>query len=233
MKKLFICLAMALVSLNIMADTDEKEYRTYVKNDHMVFYCTHQGITVIVDPTEDGLFEPHITIINESGHDFIFKPQQITVQAYAIPGNTFKGTRYRVERYLAKGDSSYFEKDKLKLYTPAKHAKKHSNTMWWSSFLTEMAVASIEAIGENDARQQYWNDVRREKRIDKDADDRQHEITRINEGYWRANTIFNGSEHEGFIGIKPIKSQFITLDIPVDGENFHFLIHNKKYEGGE
>lgn len=57
----------------------------------------------------------------------------------------------------------------------------------------------------------------------------QQEIKRIREQYWRANTIFDGEEHEGFIAIKPVKSQYLILDIPVNGENFHFIINNKKY----
>jgi hypothetical protein len=110
MKKLISSLLMAFVCIGAMAEQDTKEYKTYVKNDHHVFYCSHNGILVVVDPTIGGLFEPHITIINDSGHEFLFEPKKIKVSAYAIPGNTHKGTRYRTERFLSRGDTLCFEK---------------------------------------------------------------------------------------------------------------------------
>ena len=80
MNKLIIStLLMGFVCLGAMAEVDTKEYRTYVKNDHHVFYSFHNGIHVIVDPTVGGIFEPHITIINESGRDFVFEPQSTKV----------------------------------------------------------------------------------------------------------------------------------------------------------
>jgi hypothetical protein len=229
MKKLISSLLLAFVSVGAMAGQDTKEYKTYVKNDHHVFYCTHHGVHVVVDPTEGGIFEPHITIINESGHDFVFEPQKIKAYAFAIPGNTYKETRYRTERFVSKGDTLGFEKDKLTLYSPEKYVRKRSNSMWWSDFVGELIVAGVESLGPQDKDSQYWNEVRREHRIE-DAEDARHlEKARISEGYWRANTIFDNSEHEGFIAIKKVKTQYLILDIPVDGENFHFLIDNNKH----
>ena len=66
-----------MIGASVTAQTDQKEYKTFVKNDHHVYYCTHNGVTVVVDPTVDGLFEPHITIINESGHEFLFEPRRL------------------------------------------------------------------------------------------------------------------------------------------------------------
>ena len=230
MKKLISSLLMAFVCIGAMAEQDTKEYKTYVKNDHHVFYCSHNGILVVVDPTIGGLFEPHITIINDSGHEFLFEPKKIKVSAYAIPGNTYKGTRYRTERFLSKGDTLCFEKDELTMYTPEKYTKKRVNSMWWSDFLGEVLVAGVETLASTgDKRTEYWNDVRRDRRNHEAEAERKAERARISEGYWKANTIFNCSEHEGFIAIKPIKSQYIILDIPVDGENFHFLIDNNAH----
>ena len=221
---------MAFVCIGAMAEQDTKEYKTYVKNDHHVFYCSHNGILVVVDPTIGGLFEPHITIINDSGHEFLFEPKKIKVSAYAIPGNTYKGTRYRTERFLSKGDTLCFEKDELQVYTPEKYTKKRVNSMWWSDFLGEVLVAGVETLASTgDKRTEYWNDVRRDRRNQEAEAERKAERERISEGYWKANTIFDRSEHEGFIAIKPIKSQYIILDIPVDGENFHFLIDNNAH----
>ena len=101
--------------------------------------------------------------------------------------------------------------------------------MWWGSFLGEVLIAGVESLTTQDNHDRYWNDARREKRIDEDEAERRQELKRISEGYWRANTIFDGSEHEGFIGIKKVKTKYIILDIPVDGENFHFLIDNNKH----
>lgn len=221
---------MAFVCIGAMAEQDTKEYKTYVKNDHHVFYCSHNGILVVVDPTIGGLFEPHITIINDSGHEFLFEPKKIKVSAYAIPGNTYKGTRYRTERFLSKGDTLCFEKDELQVYTPEKYTKKRVNSIWWSDFLGEVLVAGVETLASTgDKRTEYWNDVRRDRRNQEAEAERVAERERISEGYWKANTIFDCSEHEGFIAIKPIKSQYIILDIPVDGENFHFLIDNNAH----
>ena len=221
-------LLMALVCSVALAETDQKVYRTFVKNDHRVFYCEHDVVTVVVDPTDGGLFEPHITIINESGREFVFEPKKIKVHAFAIPGNTMKSTRYRVERFLEKGDTLGFERDELCIYTPEKYSRKKTNAFWWNSVISEAVAAGIESIGNQDARTQYWLDSRREKRIDEAEAERKQEMKRISEGYWRANTIFDSSEHEGFIAIKPVKTKYLILDIPVDGENFHFLIDNNK-----
>lgn len=230
MKKLISSLLMAFVCIGAMAEQDTKEYKTYVKNDHHVFYCSHNGILVVVDPTIGGLFEPHITIINDSGHEFLFEPKKIKVSAYAIPGNTYKGTRYRTERFLSKGDTLCFEKDELTMYTPEKYTKKRVNSMWWSDFLGEVLVAGVETLASTgDKRTEYWNDVRRDRRNQEAEAERKAERARISEGYWKANTIFDCSEHEGFIAIKPVKTQYIILDIPVDGENFHFLIDNNAH----
>ena len=229
-KLIFTALLMGFVCLGAMAEVDTKEYRTYVKNDHHVFYSFHNGIHVIVDPTVGGIFEPHITIINESGHNFLFEPKKIKVHAFAIPGITMKDARYRVERFLERGDTLGFEKDELKLYTPEKYSSKRSSSMWWGSFLGEVLIAGVESLTTQDNHDRYWNDARREKRIDEDEAERRQELKRISEGYWRANTIFDGSEHEGFIGIKKVKTKYIILDIPVDGENFHFLIDNNKHD---
>ena len=95
MKKIIsLCLLMAYGCLSVMATQDAKEYKTYVKDNHRVYYCTNQGISIVVDPSPRGLFEPHITIINDSGHDFVFEPKEIRAYAYAAPGNTYKETRY-------------------------------------------------------------------------------------------------------------------------------------------
>ena len=229
MKRLISTLLTALVCAGAMAEVDSKEYRTYVKNDHHVFYCEHNGVTVVVDPTAEGIFLPHITIINESGHDFVFEPQKIIAQVYALPGNKSKSVRYRTERFLSKGDTLGFEKDRLKIYTPEKYKKSVGKSMWWANFLGEVLVAGLESATKPNESERLINDLERRERIREANAQRELEKERISEGYWRANTIFNNSEHEGFIAIDDVHSRYLILDIPVDGENFHFLIDNNKH----
>lgn len=220
---------MTLCVLNTIAEQDAKEYKSFVKNDYRVFYCSHQGICVIVDPTAGGLFEPHITIINNSGREFVFEPKQIKAFAYAAPNNNNKGTRYRVERYIERGgDVSKLEQDQLDIFSPEKYMRKSDNAQWWGNLFAESIVAGVEAIGPQDAQTRYFNQARREDRMAEANDERQQEFKRISEGYWRANTIFDHSEHEGFIAIKPVKSSYLILDIPIENETFHFVIDNKK-----
>jgi hypothetical protein len=229
---------MAMIGVSAAAQTDQKEYKTFVKNDHHVFYCTHEGVTVVVDPTQGGIFEPHITIINDSGQEFLFEPKKIVATAYGIPGNTYKKTRYRVERFLEKGDTLGFEKDVLKIYTPEKYIKEENKASWWASFIGNAVrtavVVGVDALADKDrtpeerAVNRLIERQESERFHQKMEDEHQQEVKRIEEHYWRANTIFNGEEHEGFIAIKPINSQYIMLDIPVNGENFHFIIDNKK-----
>ena len=239
MKKLFFSLMMAFVCGGAMAEEDTKEYKTFVKNDYHVFYCSHNGVTVVVDPTQGGIFEPHISIINESCREFIFEPQKITASAFAIPGVSSKSARYRVERFLAKGDTLGFDKDQLKIYTPEKYIKVENKANFWATLLVGVVNGAVK-VGANALRgddNRSPEERAADRLIEDKYDDRlyqemsnehQQEIKRIKEQYWRANTIFDGEEHEGFIAIKPVKSQYLILDIPVNGENFHFIINNNK-----
>ena len=101
MKKIIsLCLLMAYGCLSVMATQDAKEYKTYVKDNHRVYYCTSQGISIVVDPSPRGLFEPHITIINDSGHDFVFEPKEIRAvkpvkSSYLILDIPVDGETYR------------------------------------------------------------------------------------------------------------------------------------------
>ena len=229
MKKFVLCIMMVMAAVSVNAQNDTKVYRTFVKNDRHVFYCTHHGVTVVVDPTPGGIFEPHISIINESGHDFVFEPKRVTAEAFALPGNSGKSTRYRVERLLAKGDTVGLERDQLVIYSPEKYAKKVDRSMWWGDMLAELVVASVEHIGETSEYERSLNDERSVRRMEAAAVEREVEKNRISEGYWRANTVFSDEEHEGFIAIKQVKTKYLLLNIPVDGEVFHFIIDAEKH----
>ena len=240
MKKLISTLLMAFVCCGAMAEQDTKEYKIYVKNDHHVFYCTHNGVTVLVDPTVGGIFEPHITIINDSGSEFVFEPQKITASAFAIPGISSKSVRYRVERFLSKGDTLGFDKDRLKIYTPEKYIKAENRANFWATLLVGAIRGAVKvginaAVGDDNrspedrAVDRLLEDKYDDRFYQEMANEHQQEIKRIKENYWRANTIFDGEEHEGFIAIKPVNSLYVILDIPVGGENYHFVIDNNKH----
>ena len=105
--------------------------------------------------------------------------------------------------------------------------RKATSAYWWGNILTETIVAGVEAIGPQDADTRYFNEINREKRIDETSYNNKQELKRIEEGYWRANTIFDHSEHNGFIAVKPVKTSYLILDIPVDGETYRFVINNR------
>ena len=128
----------------------------------------------------------------------------------------------------------------MKIYTPEKYIKVENKANFWATLLVGVVNGAVK-VGANALRgddNRSPEERAADRLIEDKYDDRlyqdmsnehQQEIKRIKEQYWRANTIFDGEEHEGFIAIKPVKSQYLILDIPVNGENFHFIINNKKY----
>ena len=96
--------------------------------------------------------------------------------------------------------------------------------------LTETIVAGIEQLGPQDDVTRMENALDRRDRTNEFEKAHDEALKRIDEGYWKANTIFDGSEHQGFIAIKPVKTTYLILDIPVDGEMFHFVVDSKKYD---
>lgn len=230
MKKVFqLLLFMSLISMNTFGSDDLKEYKTYVKNDRLVHYCNYNGITVVVDVTEGGLFEPSITIINDTGHEILFEPQKIKAYCYAIK-NHGKETRNMLARYFDLGlDKSPLVKDSVVVYTYEKYFRKQKNNIWWGNMLASVIVGGIDAtIEPNTPEGRYWARAHQEEVLENGAVQRRYELQRINDGYWRANTIFDMTEHNGFIGLKKRKSDHIVLEIPVDGEVYTFLIDNRK-----
>ena len=107
---------------------DTKEYKTYVKNDCLIHYCNHKGVTVVVDVTEGGLFVPNISIINNSGHEIIFEPKKIKAYCYAVKDYS-KETRSMLTRYFDKGmDMTPLVKDSLMIYPYEKYKSKRNRS---------------------------------------------------------------------------------------------------------
>ena len=84
MKKIFLAFLLAVSFVTTATAQDQKVYKTYVKNDRLVHYCNYKGVTVIVDVTESGIFEPQISIINDTGHEFVFEPKKIKAYCYGV-----------------------------------------------------------------------------------------------------------------------------------------------------
>lgn len=227
-KNVFLTLLFVVSSINAMGQ-DTKDYRTYVKNDRLVHYCNYRGITVVVDVTGSGLFEPHISIINDTGHEILFEPKKIRAYCYAIK-NQGKETRNLLTRYFDQNvDKSPLVKDSLKVYTYEKYYRKESNAIFWGNVLASAIVAIADAVAEpNTPESRYVARAHQEEIMVEGEIRRRYELRRINEGYWRANTIFDMSEHSGFIGLKKRKTDHIVLEIPIDGEVYTFLIDNRK-----
>ena len=229
MKK--VILALLLVSTFVVSATaqNEKVYKTYVKNDRLVHYCNYKGVTVIVDVTESGIFEPQISIINDTGHEFVFEPKKIKAFCYAIDAQG-KSTRNMLGMYFDKKlDKSLLAKDSLRIYTYENYSRTQSNAIFWGNLLAQAMVATMDAIAQpNTPEARYWARAHQEELAATGEVTRAYELQRINEGYWRANTIFDMTEHSGFIGIKRRKADHVVLEIPVNGEVFSFLIDARK-----
>ncbi len=208
---------------------DTKEYKTYVKNDYLIHYCNHKGVTVVVDVTEGGLFVPNISIINDSGHEIIFEPKKIKAYCYAVKGHP-KETRNMLTRYFDMGmDMTPLVKDSLMIYPYEKYKSKRNSSMFWANTLVTVLVGTADAaLSKDTPDDRFWARKHTEDMIDEGEAQRGIEMQRIDEGYWRANTIFDMSEHSGFIALKKRKADHIVLEIPVDGEVYTFLVDNRK-----
>lgn len=227
-KTIFLTLLCAALFTGVRAQ-DTKEYKTYVKNDRLIHYCNHKGLTVVVDVTEGRLFSPNISIINDTGHEIIFEPLKIKAYCYAAKGHV-KETRSMLARYFDKGlDMSELLKDSLKIYPYEKYRKSQNNTLFWGNILATTLVGTVDAtLSKDTPEDRYWARAHIEEMNKEGEMQRHYELQRIDEGYWRANTIFDMSEHSGFISLKKHKTDHIVLEIPVDGEVFTFLVDDRK-----
>lgn len=63
----------------------------------------------------------------------------------------------------------------------------------------------------------------------KQQEDNAAAMKRVDEGYWRSNTIFPQTSHKGFIAIKKFKADNLIIDIPINGFVCHFEVLPKKY----
>lgn len=220
-----ICLNIIAVSAHA---ADGERVKTYVENGKLVYYCTIDSITVVVNPNLRGLFEPVISIINESGEEVLFNPEDIKAYTYVFPYIAEAPERYQLDDFfLNGGDTSELGKESLKIYPYKKYRKLSARNMWWGNLVTGMANAAVEgAIAGliNTPQARFYTSLHVSEFDSENRYRRQEELKRIDQGYWQANTLFPESENYGFVSIKSVKSDHLLLDIPVGNNVYQFFI---------
>lgn len=209
--------------------TDDKEYKYFIRNDKHVCYCTSGGVTVIVDPSPAGICQPVITIINESGNEFVFEPRDIKAYTYGIPKQKDIWERRHVKMWFDCGYSTdKLERDSLEVFSYEKYRRITSRTQWWGAFISNVILSAADGAVANDNNGLYWMIGRSERRSEQSSMQRNQILKQIDDSYWRTNTIFDGEEHHGFIVIKESLSDQLVLQIPVNGELFEFFVQDWK-----
>lgn len=204
------------------ADPDSAVYGTYIRNDMPIYYCRHRGVTVTLDVTK-GLDTPEISIVNEGEDEFLFDPLQIVVSNYMVKGAE-RIVRYKIGRFpFGKQDLAGLARDTLQIYPYNAYTRQVGRSSFWGDMLggivTDMAYSGND---NGDRVVRYLEDRRR-------RDENAAEIKRIDEGYWRSNTIFPHTSHKGFVAIKRFRGDNLVIDIPVNGFVCHFEVLPKKY----
>ena len=227
-KRLWMAAACLMLTIGANA-SDNKDYKYFIRNDKHVCYCTSGGITVIVDPSPAGICQPAITIINESGSDFVFEPRNIKAFTYGIPKQKNIWERRHVKMWFDCGYSpDKLERDSLEVYSYEKYHRLTSRNLWWGAFIGNVISTVADAVAASDKNGYYWMIERSQRRNEQSSMLRNKALKQIDDSYWRANTIFDGEEHYGFIVVKESLSDQLVLQIPVNGELFEFFVQDWK-----
>ena len=224
-RKLLVITLLLLSTAAVAIEEDGKEYKTYVRDGHPVYYCIFDGIGIEVYTRPGNLFEPHILITNMSGKDFLFEPKKIKAYCYAVD-NYPKETRNILKRYFdLKWDLSLLTRDSLQVYSKEEYRKTRDSQLMWNSILSLVMSSAIEgALVSNTPEKDYWIRLHGEANSAEGVTEWMSQVKTIDDDYWQTNTIMNMTSHRGFIGIKRRKADHIVLEIPVNGELFTFLI---------
>ena len=225
-KRMILAIAGLLLAFSMRAG-DVKEYKYFIRNDVRVHYCTCDGVTVIVDPSDGGICNPAITIINESGHEFLFEPRKIKAFSYAIPKQKDKWERHHVKMWFDCGyEPSLLERDSVTVFTYEQYRRRTSRNIWWGGFISTVGTSAVDAALIKDDYGKYLSAIRQENQMERNSAQRSQALRQIDENYWRSNTIFNGEEHRGYIALKDVLSDQMLLQIPVNGEVFEFFVQS-------
>ena len=214
--------ACLLLAVGLKAE-DVKEYKTFIKNDMRVHYCTSNGVTVMVEPSGGDICKPTITIVNESGTDFTFNPSDIKVFTYAIPKQRDRWERHHVQLWFSSGnDPQQLERDPLTLYSFSGQSGTGSVDVGINS---RGIVDELRRIREN---MNTVSSVERMPYVETRSEREQKNLRSIYVGWWRSNTVFDGEALYGYISIKNDYNDQVILQIPVNGEMFEFFVEGWK-----
>lgn len=227
LSKYLVAFCLSIIALSANA-ADDVRVKTYVENGKLVYYCTMDSITVVVNPNIRGLFEPVISIINENDEEVIFRPENIKAYTYEFPYIAETPERYQLgDFFLTGGDTSELEKKSLQIYPYKKYRKISARNMWWGNLVTGMANAAVEGAVAgliNTPQAHFYTSLHVSEFDAEKRYERQAKLKRIDQGYWQANTLFPDSESYGFISVKSVKSDHLLLDIPIGDNVFQFFI---------
>lgn len=199
------------------AQSDSLVYGTFIRNDATVYYCNHSGVTVTVDVT-GGLDQPEIAISNATDVPFDFDPLQTTVSVYRV-STPSKKYRHQIGVFrLRKDDLKDLQRDTLTVLPYSQYVKKTRRSQFWADMFSSMIVGATYA---ND---QQTSDIIGYAENERQDREREQVMKRIDEDYWRTNTILPHTSHKGFIAIQKLKADHLILDIPVNGAVCHFEI---------
>lgn len=215
----------ATFTFGTYAQEGTKEYKTYVKNDRLVHYCTHNGVTVVVDPVDFGKWDITLTIINKSGHEILFEPKLIKARCYTASGNHPEEIKHNLERFLKiKLDTAALPKEELKIFASGKGRSERYNT-WGigenASTLTYICKR-LDEISALQGKNMYAS------RVLPYQNGENERLRKFLMHQWRANTLPDFSESQGYVLIDGIKADHVLLEIPVDGETYTFLLYDKE-----
>ena len=243
MKKtiLFLCAVCGFLTLaqpisaneiNEGADTTNlmqaKQYGSYMKDGRSIQYCIDKGLLVVVDPEND-YTTPVIILRNKTGKTLNFHPDSIRVYVLGMKGVKSKNTRYLTTGKYIKdgGKEKNVERDSLTIYPYSKYIKKIRNQQTWGNVIGGMILGAADGLAYDSKSttdkiliNQHQDSLYKESMKEDEA-----QMKQIVDGYWKENTIFNNTEHSGFIAFKGVKTDNIIYSISVNGEKYEFTFY--------
>lgn len=220
---LLIAMITPLFAMAASNNEDSVKYGNFVRNDQTIYYGLFHNISVTVD-TSNGLDVPIISIANNGTSEFLFNPRSIRASVYHVSNLPKEFAHYINNFILDRAGLSQLDKDSLIIYNYNEYTKKRSRSTYWADMLSDAIIGLAYSDGSDASKLLQY-------KAQEDMEDAKvQENKRIEEGYWRSNTIFPGTSHQGFIAIKKFKGDNLVLDIPVDGTVFHFEILPEKYK---
>ena len=202
----------------------EKVYKSFVKDGRTIYYCQNEGLTVTFDPYGGDCFCPYIGISYDGQEEFLFNPEDIVAYTYKVPKVRYD-QRYHSRKFVECGvDVDRLEKDTLQVLPFTRYKKKVSRNSLWGLVAENIidGAGTGLVMDSTDDMDAYIERDNLERRNDQRLNERKDLLRQIDEDYWRANTIFPGTDHIGFINIKKKNTDYMHIVIPVNGDTYEF-----------